>query len=82
MIFLGIILDGVFMLLAIPDEKRTKAVYLLNKMKDKKKATVRDLQVLCGYLNFLKKAIHPGRAFTRRMYAKYAVYWKKNLNNN
>ena len=33
---------------------------------------MRQLQVLTGYLNFLNKAIFPGRAFTRRIYAKYA----------
>ena len=33
---------------------------------------MKELQILCGYLNFLNKAIYPGRVFTRRMYAKYA----------
>ena len=28
--------------------------------------------MLTGYLNFLSKAIFPGRAFTRRIYAKYS----------
>ena len=28
--------------------------------------------MLCGYLNFLNKAVHPGRMFTRRMYMKYS----------
>ena len=40
-------------------------------MMSKRKATIQDLQKLCGFLNFLTKAIHPGRVFTRRMYAKY-----------
>ena len=39
---------------------------------DRKKATVKELQILCGYLNFLNKAIIPGRAFTRHMYAQYS----------
>ena len=39
---------------------------------DRKKATVKDLQLLCGYLNFLCKAIYPGHAFIRRMYAKFS----------
>ena len=38
----------------------------------KKKATVKQLQQLCGLLNFLGKAIFPGRSFTRRMYAKFS----------
>ena len=39
---------------------------------DKKKATIKQLQILTGYLNFLSKAIFPGRAFTRRIYSKYS----------
>ena len=41
-------------------------------MLDQSKVTVKELQALCGYLNFLCKAIFPGRAFVRRMYAKYS----------
>ena len=63
-IFLGILLNGGTMTLGIPLEKRRKALDLINLFIDKKKATVRELQVLCGYLNFLSKAIFPGRAFT------------------
>ena len=70
--FLGILLNGDSMTLGIPMEKRNRALDLVNQFIDKKKATVRELQVLCGYLNFLNKAIFPGRAFTRRMYAKYS----------
>ena len=33
---------------------------------------MRELQELCGFLNFLNKAIYPGRVFTRRMYAQYS----------
>ena len=45
---------------------------MISCMCDNKKATVKDLQVLAGTLNFLNKAIVPGRVFTRHMYAKYA----------
>ena len=38
----------------------------------KNKATVHELQQLCGFLNFLNRAIFPGRAFTRIMYSKFA----------
>ena len=34
-----------------------------------KKTTIRELQELCGFLNFLCRAVVPGRAFTRRLYA-------------
>ena len=73
-VFLGILLDGVFMLLAIPEEKRNKAITLLRNLMRQKKATVKELQTLCGYLNFLNKAIYPGRVFVRRMYAKYQKF--------
>ena len=39
---------------------------------DKKRITVKQLQVLAGYLNFLTKAIFPGHVFTRRIYAKFS----------
>ena len=71
-IFLGILLDVVNMTLSIPLEKQQKALNLLKGSLAKKKATIKELQVLTGYLNFLTKAIFPGRIFTRRMYAKYA----------
>lgn len=35
-----------------------------------KKTTVREIQKLTGLLNFFCRAVVPGRAFTRRMYAK------------
>ena len=73
-IFLGILLDGVNMILSIPLEKREKVLKLLNVFCDKKKATIKEIQVLTGYLNFLTKAIFAGCTFTRRMYAKASTY--------
>ena len=72
MIFLGILLDGRRQCLAIPEEKHRTALNLVQKFKSKRKSTIRDLQQLSGYLNFLNKAIIPGRTFTRRMYAKFS----------
>ena len=69
--FLGIMLDGNSLILSIPMEKRVKALKMLNNLVNKRSCTVKQLQELTGYLNFLTKAIHPGRAFTRRIYAKY-----------
>ena len=71
-IFLGILLDGRSFTLGIPLEKRDHVVHLLNTFLDKRKARIKGLQVLCGYLNFLSKAIFPGRTFIRCMYAKFA----------
>ena len=45
---------------------------MLLKFSDRKKATVNDIQCLASFLNFLTKAIVPGRTFLRRMYSKYA----------
>ena len=73
-VFLGILLDGHSFILRILMEKRMKAVKMIHNILDRKKskATVKELQELCGYLNFLCKAIFPGRTFLRRMYAKYS----------
>ena len=63
-VFLGILLDSQFMCLAIPEDKRIRAISMIQQFLDRKKATVKELQQLCGYLNFLNKAIYLGRAFT------------------
>ena len=47
-------------------------------MMDKKKSTVRDMQHLTGFLNFINKAVVPGRAFTRCMYSKFNSAVKEN----
>ena len=72
MVFLGILLDGVSMSPALPIDKRDKALNMLNYFIDKRKVTVKHLQTLTGYLNFLTKVIHLGRVFTRCMYSKYS----------
>ena len=70
--FLGILLDGDSFILSIPIDKQRKALNLLNKVTNKCKVTIKQLQILAGYLNFLNTAIAPGRTFTRRIYAKFA----------
>ena len=71
-IFLGILLDRCHYMLRVPLEKKEKALSMLHLLMDKKKSTVKDLQALCGYLNFISKAVFSGRTFTRRMYAKFS----------
>ena len=71
---IGILLNGKRLTLSIPLKKQEKALRLLNDIIDRKKATIKQIQVLTGYLNFLTKAIFPGRTFTRRMYVKCAAY--------
>ena len=58
----------------VPEEKCLKVTNMLKTLRDRKKATVRELQELCGYLNFLNKTVVPGRTFTRRMYAKFGSF--------
>ena len=70
--FLGIVIDGARKILMIPKEKRKQAIHLIRLCISKKKATVGQLQSLAGLLNFFNKAVHPGRTFTHRMYAKFA----------
>lgn len=72
-IFLGILLNARTGRLLIPEEKRSKALAQLQAITEAKKVKVINLQRLTGLLNFLCKAIFPGRAFTRRMYAKYRL---------
>ena len=77
MTFLGNLLDGINLIIAIPLDKQQKAINLLNGFEGKKKAMVKQLQVLTGYLNFLSRAIFAGRAFTRRIYTKFTSKTKK-----
>ena len=68
--FLGLLLDTVSQLICIPTEKIEKAVKLINYVLDRhsRKITLNELQQVTGFLNFLCKAVVPGRAFTRRLY--------------
>ena len=70
LVFLGLLIDSQLQLICIPIEKITKAINLINQMLERKskKTTLLELQQLAGYLNFLCKAIIPGRPFVRRLY--------------
>ena len=67
--FLGLLIDTVKQLVCIPTDKVQRAIDLIEVTKKKRKVTLHELQKLCGYLNFLCRAVVPGRAFTRRLYA-------------
>ena len=79
MVFLGILIVGNHRLVAVPDDKHLKALNWAKLMSQRRKATIHELQQFTGYLNFLCKAIYPGRAFTRRMYAK--IEWLDSKEN-
>ena len=68
-IFLGLLIDTEHQLVCIPKEKLEKAAELIDRIWTAKKVQVHEPQKLCGLLNFLCRAIVPGRAFTRRFYA-------------
>ena len=79
-IFLGLLLDGVKFVINILQEKKVKAMNNLKSMLSRKKATVNEMEKLAGLLNFLSKAVVPGRAFTRQMYTKFCnTVQEKNL---
>ena len=69
--FLGVNLNGTRRILTIPDDKQIKAIRWISYINRKKKGTVKELEQLTGLLNFLGRAIVPGKAFTCRMYAKF-----------
>ena len=71
-VFLGMLLDGSTLTISISEERRWEILNLVQKFFDKRKATIKELQQLAGHLNFINRAVVPGRAFTRRMYSKFS----------
>ena len=83
MIFLGFLIDAANQIVGVPIEKVSKGLNMIksllsltSKPKKWRKLTVLQLQQLCGFLNFLGRAVVPGRAFTRRLYAKILANFK------
>lgn len=70
MVFLGMLIDCIRQMVTLPEQKITKAVDSLDMILESKKVKMIQVQKLAGLLNFLCKAIVPGRAFTRRFYSK------------
>ena len=70
--FLGMLLDTVSQTVSVPAEKIDKAKTLIYEILNQKKTTVRKLQKLTGFLNFLCRCVVPGRAFLRRIYGFYS----------
>ena len=76
--FLGLLVDTIRRLVCIPLDKIKKAKQAITEVINSKKVKIHDLQKLCGFLNFLCKAIVPGRTFTRRIYSLTAGKYKDN----
>ena len=78
--FLGLLINTERRIVCIPIDKVLKArdliLQMLGKQKIRKSTTVREMQQLTGFLNFLCKAIVPGRVFTRRLYAQTGNHLK------
>ena len=68
--FLGMLLDTERQIVGIPLEKIAKALELIRFFLGRSKVTMLQFQKLCGFLNFLCRAIVPGRVFVCRLYAK------------
>ena len=65
--YLGLQIDSVLQQVQVPEEKRVKALSSIQKIMQSNKVTLHSIQSLTGSLNFLCRAIPPGRAFLRRL---------------
>ena len=63
----GIEVDTIASEARLPQEKLSKATQLLSDMQKRKKVTLKQLQELLGFLNFICKVVVPGRVFLRRL---------------
>ena len=73
--FLGFLLNTITQTVSIPCDKISRGRNMIQSVLAKRqgkplKLKVLQLQKICGFLNFLGRAIVPGRAFTRRLYSK------------
>ena len=66
--FLGLLIDAINQIVSVPVEKIKTALSLINQVLNKRNITLKQLQKIAGFLNFLGRAVVPGRAFTRRLY--------------
>jgi hypothetical protein len=67
--YLGLQIDAVRKQIRVPPSKVSTTCQQIRDLLSKRKATLATLQSLLGSLNFLCKAIAPGRAFLRRLIA-------------
>lgn len=68
LIFLGLEIDSLLMQVRIPQEKlKTVVEQITGILRHNRSTTLRELQSLLGSLNFMCRAIAPGRPFCRRL---------------
>ena len=70
--FLGLLIDAELQIVAILVDKIERAQDMIQDILGSKNTTVKKIQKLCGFLNFLCRCIVPGRAFTRRLYVQFS----------
>ena len=70
--FLGLTIDSIRMVVAIPSDKATSILQDIQVVIRSKKCWVKKLQALAGWLNFITKAVPHGRPFSRRIYDMFA----------
>jgi hypothetical protein len=66
--FLGIELDTVKQEARLPQDKLSKCLEIICEFLHRKKGTLKELQFLCGLLNFACQVVIPCRAFLRRLF--------------
>lgn len=71
-VFLGMIINALHNTVGLPVDKVDKALNQLDRILHSKSVTILDMQKVTGLLNFFCRAVVPGRAFTRRLYAAYS----------
>ena len=79
LVFLGLLVDSETRTVGVPAKNIRKAIDLIQELLESKKTTVHKIQKICGFLNFLGRAVIPGRAFTRRLYSITAAKQGKRL---
>ena len=72
-VFLGILLDGVNHCLSVLQDKKHKALNMLKLVMSMRKIKMKEIQKLTNLLNFLQKAVVPGRTFPRCMYDQLKI---------
>nr|XP_054749833.1 uncharacterized protein LOC129255509 [Lytechinus pictus] len=65
--FLGLEIDSLAKLVRVPQDKVSALLHLLSCVMGADKVTLRKLQSVIGSLNFVCRAVAPGRAFLRRL---------------
>lgn len=68
LLYLGLVIDVRSMCVKLPVDKVQQCSKSINCLMVKKKAKVKEIQSLCGLLQFACRAVVPGRAFLRRLY--------------